>query len=282
MGNILTYEKKREILQSMNLTSDIFSSKVFESPEVLEELLMILTGRQMKLREVRSQYSIRNLSTHSVVLDVYAEDAQGCLVHLEIQNRDNDQHLKRTRYCRSCIDGTQLDRGVPYGDLPDLIQIFITKKDFLKSGCALVYNTKKYEDGVTEIYFNLSSKSGEPEAIGHLQQYFLNTTPENESPYFPMLVNRVNFLKYDTKGVDDMCEIMDKIRLDGVEEGMKEGSLTSWREALCQLLQETGMIPEGLYEKIQNQENESCLKDWFRIAVHAGSIEEFTRAAGLA
>ncbi len=36
-----------------------------------------------------------------------------------------------------------------------------------------------------------------------------HTVSENESASFPKLVNRVHFLKSETKGMEQMCEIMD-------------------------------------------------------------------------
>lgn len=209
--------------------------------------------------------------THSVVLDVYAEEVTGRIVHLEIQNKDNDEHLRRTRYQRSCIDTTLLDTGVRYGELPDILQIFITRQDFLKCGKAIVCNTKKFSDGVTELYFNLSVMDGKSEAVEKLQRYFLETKEENESKYFPELVRKVRFLKYEKKGVREMCEVFEQVRRDGVVCGLQIAIFT--------LLKRLGPIPQSLYSRIEEQEDESCLREWNLLAASATSIEEFTRLA---
>ena len=188
MGRIETYENDVKKIQKLNLTSDIFISKVLEEPSVLEELLHLLTNQKWKIHQMRGQYCIRQLVTHSVVLDVYAEDEDGRIVHLEIQNRDDDCHPKRIRYCRSCIDTTLLEAGVKYEKLPELIQIFVTRNDFTGIGKTIIYDKKLVDDGVTELYFNLSVKDGKSEALEELQDYMLETIPENESKYFPKLV----------------------------------------------------------------------------------------------
>lgn len=225
MGERLTWEEKREKIQALNLTSDVFAGKVLEELEVLEEFLNLLTGRRWRICEVKSQYSIRQLLGHSVILDLYARDQDGTRIHLELQNKDDDEHILRTRYCRACIDTTLLDTGLKYRELSDLWQIFITQKDFLHCGKPLVWNQKRYRDGTTEIYFNLSSKDGRNKAQEKLQDYMRRTVPENESAYFSKLINRVHFLKNEEKGMGQMCEIFDQVRQDGIEYGRQEGRL---------------------------------------------------------
>lgn len=272
MGKITTYEEKKKIIQKLNLTSDIFIGKVFEDTAALEEVLFLITKQRIQIVEVKTQYSIRQLGTHSVVLDVYAEDTHGRMIHIEMQNKENDTHLKRVRYCRSCIDTALLDKGVRYESLPDILQIFITTRDFLGKGQAVIYNTRIFSDGVTEIFFNLTARGKQVGVIEKLQEYFINTTEENESGYFPKLVQRVRFLKYGKKGVSDMCEVFDKIR----QEGREEGSVSSWREAVGEILRNLGTLPDSLNEKIQQQESEKRLKDWFHLAMCSQSVEEFS------
>ena len=98
MKDHLTREEKREKIQALNLTSDIFAGKVLEEPEVLEEFLNLLTGRRWHICEVSSQYSIRQVSRHSVILDLYAKEADGTRIHHELQNKNDDEHILRTRY----------------------------------------------------------------------------------------------------------------------------------------------------------------------------------------
>ena len=123
MGEFLTWEEKWKKVQALNLTRDVFAGKALEESEVLEEFLNLLTGRHWHICEVKSQYSIRQVSGHSVVLDLYAKEADGARIHLELQNKNNDEHILRTRYCRACIDITLLDTGQKYRELSELWQM---------------------------------------------------------------------------------------------------------------------------------------------------------------
>ena len=270
MGQHLTWEEKREKIQALNLTSDVFAGKVLEEPEVLEEFLNLLTRRRWHICEVKSQYSIRQILGHSVVLDLYAVEEDGTRIHLELQNKDNDEHILRTRYCRACIDTTLLDTGLKYKELSDLWQIFITQKDFLKCGKPLVWNRKRYRDGTTEIYFNLSSKDGQSKVQEKLQDYMRHTVPENESASFPKLVNRVHFLKSETKGMGQMCEIFDQVRQDGIEYGRQETKIISidklihslgiTKEKACEIID----LDVSEYEYALSGQMSACLDD-FRV-----------------
>ena len=277
MGRVETYENDVKKIQKLNLTSDIFISKVLEDPSVLEELLHLITNQKWKIHQMRGQYCIRQLVTHSVVLDVYAEDEDGRIVHLEIQNRDDDCHPKRVRYYRGCIDTTLLDTGVKYEKLPELIQIFVTKNDFTGSGKTIIYNEKTIDDGVTELYFNLSAKDGKSEALEELQEYMLETIPENESKYFPKLVTRVRFLKNETKGVREMCEIFDEERRISREEGRIEGKAEGLQNAVVFLLGKLGNVPQAIRSLIAEQEDEICLQNWIGLAAMVTSVEEFKK-----
>ncbi len=297
MNNILHYEKLKENLPQLNLTSDFFASIVLNDKDCLEELLFLLTGEHYNITTIRPQYTIRQLLTHSVVLDLYAETISGLVIHLEVQNSDTDDHARRNRYYRACIDTTLLEKGDNYINLPDLLQIFITKNDFLKKGQALVYNIKEITDGAAELYFNLTATGNSPEKIHKLQQYFLNTTRDNESSYFPNLVKRVNFLKYEKKGRGIMCDIIDGIindikeeireearaegRAEGLAEGLAEGRIEGQTKYLYTVLQNLGPVPQTLYDKINLQKDEECLNLWFQIALKSKTLEDFSHFANI-
>lgn len=237
-------------VQALNMTSDVFAGKVLEEPEVLEEFLNLLTGRRWHIYDIKSQYSIRQVLGHSVVLDLYAKDMDGTRIHLELQNKNDDKHILRTRYCRACIDTTLLDTGQKYSELSELWQIFITQKDFLQCGKSLVWNQKRYWDGTTEIYFNLSSKDGQNKAQEKLQDYMRQTVSENESTLFPKLVSRVHFLKNEKKGMGQMCEIFDKVRQDGIEYGRQEGRQEGLIISIDKLIKTLGITKERACEII--------------------------------
>lgn len=77
------------------------------------------------------------------------------------------------------------------------------------------------------------------------------TVSENESASFPKLVNRVHFLKSETKGMGQMCEVFDKERQDGIEYGRREGIEFGRQEMIIsidKLIQSLGITKERACE----------------------------------
>ncbi|WP_298483057.1 hypothetical protein [uncultured Ruminococcus sp.] len=88
-----TFEQKREQVRKFNLMDDDFFTVVMQDKGAFEVMLRILTGRDdLHVTEVRTQYTMRNLVGHSVILDGYAEDAQHKVYNVEVQVRDQDYH----------------------------------------------------------------------------------------------------------------------------------------------------------------------------------------------
>ena len=85
--------------QKMNLISDLFSRVVFRGKEACQDLVRIILGEGYEVTGVTSQYDITNLQYRSVVLDILAETAGEEPIHVEFQISDDDDHMRRVRYC---------------------------------------------------------------------------------------------------------------------------------------------------------------------------------------
>lgn len=96
-----TFEQKKAQVAKFNLMHDDFFAIVMKDKEVCEYVLEILLGKRVKALSVQTQYTIRNVPGHSVVLDVLVEDKDNKLYNVEIQVADNDNHVKRVRYYQS-------------------------------------------------------------------------------------------------------------------------------------------------------------------------------------
>lgn len=59
--------------------------------------------------------------------------------------------------------------------------------------------------------------------IAELMQYMAHT--EGENPHFSKLSNRVRIFKESKEGVEDMCEIMERERMEGRLEGRIEDKI---------------------------------------------------------
>ena len=117
--HILSREERIREIQSFNLLSDVFMSVALKDVPACQHILRILTGiDDLKVKEVRTQYTISRIKTHSVRLDVLAETGKGKLYHIEIQRKDEIDPPKRIRYNGSLIDAEFLAKGVKYGMRP--------------------------------------------------------------------------------------------------------------------------------------------------------------------
>lgn len=120
------YEERRKKVQQFNMTSDVFCGKVLEDRSACEEVIRIILDEPgFTVKEVKAQYSIRNIENRSVILDILAEDTSGRMVNIEMQIRNDGDNQRRVRYYQASIDMSCLEKGVPYDELPELYLIFI-------------------------------------------------------------------------------------------------------------------------------------------------------------
>ena len=186
------------------------------------------------VKEIKTQYSIRNLGTHSVVLDALAEDSRHKLYNLELQVADQDDHQKRVRYYQSNIDISYLDKGKNYEELPELYLIYMTKFDLFHLG-QVKYTIYRgiagtdviLDNGVHELYINAANHDGT--VVAELMEFFTETGTRKQQ--FPELSGRIHYLKEEQEGVTRMCEAVrkygdereDRGRSEGMQQGMQKG-----------------------------------------------------------
>ena len=279
-STIETFEDQKRRTSIFNLTSDLFAGKVFEDIGACQELCrIILQDEHIILRNVKTQYVIRNLENHSVELDILAEEISGNLINVELQMYKESAPLKRTRYYLSSIDMSILEKGKPYYELPDVTVVYITQEDFI-GGKRGHYSRNRsanrqgiptcLDNGQYESYFNLEYPTDDVK-INELLRYLKNSDPFYQTKNFPRIVERVNYFKIQKEGVTIMCEIADKIRQEGRATGIIEGKI----ESILELLEELGNIPKQLIQRISNETNSDILNKWLKCAAKASSFSEF-------
>jgi len=68
----------------------------------------------------------------------------------------------------------------------------------------------------------------------------------------------------------------------GLEQGLQQGMLEDAREMVLEALEERfGVVPSDLEETVRAQKDREVLRKWLRLAIRAGSLEEFRREAGV-
>jgi len=184
------------------------------------------------VKEVRSQYGVKNLQGRPVKPDVYAVDHDGKNYNIEIQ-RDNQQAgPKRARYNGSLIDANAILPGEDVEQLPETYIILITETDYFGKGKP-IYHIEKYveetnevfDDGSHIIYVNGAYK--DESALGKLIHDFNCTNPADMN--YPILADRVRYFKEDKEGLSKMSrateELFEELFEERIEEERKELSL---------------------------------------------------------
>ena len=225
-----TFEQKKACVAGFNLMDDIFFSVVMRSNAAAEYLLTRLLGKPVKIIENKTQYSIRNIEDHSVVMDALIEDDEHNIYDVEVQIGDKDNHERRLRYYRTAIDWSYLEKGRDFSELPEVYMIFISDFDpfdMNKIHYEIVQyvetTTRKYDNGVHIHYFN--TRADEETDLTELMRFFANSSAGSKS--FGALSEQVNYHKIQNEGVDIMCDYVreygdtreSKGRLEGRIEG---------------------------------------------------------------
>ena len=195
---------------------DDFMTVFFDNdiPRTQYVLRIIMENDALCVKSVKTQYGIKNLKGRSVRLDVRAEDADGKVYDIEIQNADNGAGARRARYNSALMDA---DATVPKMDterLPETYVIFITANDVLGDGFPLYHiertireSAKTFNDGAHIICVNGAYRGNDP--IGDLMHDF--SCKEAGEMKSTVLAEKAKSLKEDTTEVKQMGRIYGRI-----------------------------------------------------------------------
>lgn len=208
------YEENLKRIRQLRLFDDDFFTKCFEgSPECVELLLhIILEKPDLRVEEIKVQYTIKNLQGRSVRLDIFAVDSTGKRYNIEIQRDDRGAGARRARYNSSLVDANILLTGDNAENLPENFVIFITERDVI-GGNKPVYHIERtiketenlFGDGSHILYVNGSWRDKSP--VGRLMHDFSCTDPASMN--YALLADRVRYFKEDKEGVQTMCKIFE-------------------------------------------------------------------------
>ena len=230
-----TAEQKRqkdlERLRSFRPMDDDFMRCLFKDNIPLAELVLrIITGKpDLIIINCQTQKDMKRLAgARSICLDAYGTDSTGKKYDLEIQREDKGADPHRARFHSSVMDIENLDAGQEFDQLPDTYTIFIIEKNFYGKGEPIypiermnLATGKPFEDGEHILYVN-GAYQGDSD-IGKLMHDFRCTDAADMN--FEILADRTRYLKENPKGVSEMCKVIEEMRKEEREEGMKEGMI---------------------------------------------------------
>ena len=212
-----TFEQQKKLVGQFSLFDDLFFSVVMQDKDTAEYVLRLCTGMpDLRLISSNIQQCVKNLVGKSATLDFIAEDSDGNVYNIEVQNADDKRGFgpKRSRFHHSIIDASLVPKGVEFDQLPELYIIFITPFNPLKKyghNKIAYYKTSnldgvEWNDEVHEIYLNAEVKDGS--ALSEMLQYFKTADPNDDR--FGPLSNSVRKYKCEDKEVGTMCRAVEE------------------------------------------------------------------------
>lgn len=269
-----SFQKTKEKIAKYRPIDDTFFEKIAEDPEVCEELLrVILQEPELKVVEVIPQKSIKNLQGRSVRLDALCVKGDNHFCTIEVHRANDENPLKRIRYDTSCITANIVNPGEKFEMVPEVNAVYISEFDVFNLRRTIyhieptiVETNNVVDNGLHEVYVNTAIDDGSD--ISELMQCFLQTDVDNKK--FPKLSKRVYYFKHNEEGIKIMCSISEEFRQEGMQQAKQE--------AVLELLEDIGTIPETLENKIREQYDMEVLKRWLKLAAKVETIEEFSNS----
>ena len=258
-GLEVRYERYKGIIKNFTLMSDIFMRNVFKQRECLEYVLQVIMEKQdLKVIEQIIQKDYKNLQGRSAIMDCVARDSEGKQFDVEIQQDNEGASPKRARYHSGLMDMNTLNPGQDFDELPESYVIFITRDDILGYDFPIYHIDRhikeaddSFQDEAHIIYVN--SRKQEDTELGRLM-HDLHCKNADEM-HSPVLAKRVHELKDTQKGVELMCDEMEKIYSEGMESGEKRGELKAKKETALSLA-EMGLPVEKIAKAVNHDVNE--------------------------
>lgn len=253
-------EKKVRILSKLTLFDDALFKLFAKDQKFIEEILQVVfVGRKFKIIKFSPQYEVYDLMHKSIRVDILVLFDDGTLVNVEIQRRDDDDHIKRCRYYGSLITLDSLGKGQHYSEMCPVCIIYITKKDFLGYG-KVIYHTKRtiqengkiLNDGLEEIFINAEVDDGSK--LSRLMKMMSNVSyvsddfsrfKELKESFYDSSNNKggnrhMVFTELDKNQVyeDYQLEWLQQGRQEGMQQGRQEGMQQGRQEGIQQGRQE--------------------------------------------
>lgn len=259
-------------LEELNLLDDFLMGSVLSypgiGPEVCRRMVSIILNREIKQIRIIPQkvYFGADTDKHGIRLDVYAEEKADDLntVYDIEPDKDGRESLrlalpKRARFYHAKIDADSLASGEDYGELKNVIVIFICPYDpfqlnrmvYTIKSCCVEEPALVYEDGARTIFLYTKGIKGNPPAeLQRLLQYLEDSREENAKDADLMAIHQmVQKVKHDREVSLEYMKIFERERLireDGYASG-KEAELVE----IIRRKQQKGLSADDIAEWLE-------------------------------
>ena len=296
--NFIMQAKESKTLQELNLTDDFLFDVATEELENCKTIIELTTGLRLKSLKWKSgQKVIHNLpGKRGVRLDFIAESEDGRIFDVEMQNRNEGNIPKRTRFYQALIDAPILKSGERgFDKMNPLYIIIICNYDpYGKKKYCYTFDNQCKEvpglrlgDEVTKLLLSTKGEN-EEEVPKELVDFLHYVTESNENGLPDECDERLKRLHESIREIKASADMeveymkMEEreriIRDEGVEFGKQIGIINGKIESVLELLEDKGEVPEKVKTEIFAETDLEVLKKWLRLAAKSETIEEFCKA----
>lgn len=156
-------DRKLKQFDDLTIQDDFVFFKIMQNEKLSTKITQTILGEKIgTITKLTTQKIIKNSYGSKVVrLDVLVKDDESRLYSIEMQMMNEDCIIFRLRYYQGSIDVSLLESEQGYNELPNVIIIFLCRKDPLGYNIP-VYILKNYclqtnsvvENGTTHIIIN--------------------------------------------------------------------------------------------------------------------------------
>lgn len=285
--------------EELDVIDDFLMNALATDPEVGEpfcrRILSVLLQRNIGKIRVVAQRTIPALTPEKrgIRMDVEVEEFVDAadkempamnIYDLEPHGWDREYLPKRSRFYQAKIDSRYLKSGEKkFSKLPNLYVVTILNYDpfgydymmyTVQNQCIEVPELQ-YRDGLQFIYFNTQGAKGGSEEIRKMLRFIqdskaVNATDESTRELYDYVSKvkvqpevRLEYMRFD--------EILECTAADAAEKATEKAK----QNAILELLEDYGDIPQALRERIEKEKSLEVLKKWLKLAAKATDMQDF-------
>lgn len=260
---------QRKPFKDLDLSNAFLFATALEDEETCKLVLECILGTTVGRIKVRAERSILFSSDFRCVrLDIFASDGLNVDYNLEMQNTDQSNLPKRSRYHQAEMDLSSLNPGQDFKELKQSVIIFICTFDPFGRGlyrytfeARCLEEDFPLEDGAKRIFLSTVGKNKKdvPDELVCFLKYVTNSTDDYVEQTRDMRLTkihkRIKTLKQSRKLEERYMQFEEMLKRERME-GQEEGGWQMW-ELVSRMIEDgkTDMIPrlkteEGFYKEM--------------------------------
>lgn len=255
-------EKIRENVKLLNPIDDALFTVMAENIDFCQEILRVfLEDSKLKVISNFPQKTFKNLQGRSIRVDLLCDLLSRKSVNVEVE-KNYLNHVKRVRYNSSIITTNITDPGIKFDKIPDLIIIYLTRRDIFGK-----HQSKYYVDevlrgfndilntGCVKIFINAEVDDGSD--ISKLMKIFIKDN-EYDNNLFPKTSSLKYHYKETEEGVNIMSAVIERLFKEDLEHVKNEALIEGEFKGKCEIVKELLKInmPIEQIKKISNLSDE--------------------------